>query len=184
MSSRSDAWRCAALVVFVLAPLVTSEQPATTPWGDPDLQGIWTNFDLGEGYSLEAPVPFGGRPARLLGGTGTCNPSREPLPEVSSDAPIFVIPDHLFETATDTGKVRPSLISEPPDGRLPPLTEAGDRRIDSICPKAFESYVYLDPLGALHHARHPGLGVSVALQQRLSDTAGSGIRRHPLRNDS
>ena len=145
MSSRSDAWRCAALVVFVLAPLVTSAQPATTPWGDPDLQGIWTNFDLGEGYSLEAPVPFGDRPARLLGGTGTYIPSSEPLPEGSSDAPIFVIPDHLFETATDTGKVRPSLISEPPDGRLPPLTEAGDRRIDSICPKAFESYVYLDP---------------------------------------
>ena len=121
MSSRSDAWRCAALVVFVLVPLVTSAQPATTPWGDPDLQGIWTNFDLGEGYSLEAPVPFGSRPARLLGGTGTCIPSSEPLPR---------------------------------------------------------------PVGALHHARHPGLGVSVALQQRLLDTAGSGIRRHPLRNDS
>ena len=135
----------AALVVFILASTAASGQTARTPWGDPDLQGIWTNFDLGEGYSLEAPVPFGSRPARLLGGTGTCIPSSEPLPESSSDAVIPVIPDHLFETATDMGKVRPSLISEPADGRLPPLTEAGDQRIDSICPKAFESYVYLDP---------------------------------------
>ena len=135
----------ATLVVFVLAPTAASSQTARTPWGDPDLQGTWTNFDLGEGYSLEAPAPVGRRPARLLGGTGTCIPSSEPLPESNPEAAFFVIPDHLFETARDTGKVRPSLISEPADGRLPPLTEAGDQRIDSICQKVFESHVYLDP---------------------------------------
>lgn len=119
-------------------------QPASTPWGDPDLQGIWTNFDLGEGFSLETPPPAGVRASRLLIGTGTCIPSDEPLPENNDGAGIGP-PEHWFETATDVGKVRPSLISEPENGRVPPLTDAGSKRIDDVCRKAFDDYVYLDP---------------------------------------
>lgn len=114
-----------------------------TAWGDPDLQGIWTNFDLGEGFSLEAPPPPGTRAARLLGGTGTCIPSDEPLPEPGGAG--IGPPEHWFETSESTGSVRPSLIAEPQNGRLPPLTEAGDRRIDEVCRRTFDSYVYLDP---------------------------------------
>ena len=114
-----------------------------TPWGDLDLQGIWTNFDLGEGFSLEAPPPPGTRPARLLGGTGTCIPSGEPLPE--PDGAGIGPPEHWFETATGGPSVRPSLIAEPANGRLPPLTEGGSRRIDEVCRRTFDSYVYLDP---------------------------------------
>jgi hypothetical protein len=134
----------ASLVVFVLTPLATSAQPATTAWGDPDLQGIWTNFDLGEGFSLEAPPPPGVRASRLLIGTGTCIPSDESLPPSGGAAGIGP-PEHWFETATDVGKVRPSLIAEPAHGRLPPLTDAGSKRIDNVCRKAFDDFVYLDP---------------------------------------
>ena len=114
-----------------------------TPWGDPNLQGIWTNFDLGEGFSLEAPPAPGTRPARLLGGTGTCIPSDEPLPDPEGAG--IGPPDHWFETADGGPSVRPSLIADPADGRLPPLTEAGDQRIDEVCRRTFDSYVYLDP---------------------------------------
>lgn len=134
----------AALVVFVLAPMPVSAQPASTPWGDPDLQGIWTNFDLGEGFSLEAAPPAGVRASRLLIGTGTCIPSDEPLPESGGGAGIGP-PEHWFETSTEVGKVRPSLISDPANGRVPPLTDAGSKRIDEVCRKAFDDYVYLDP---------------------------------------
>ena len=144
----------AAVVVFISAAVggQPETQPAGaagswtaphTPWGDLDLQGIWTNFDLGEGFSLEAPPPPGTRASRLLGGTGTCIPSDEPLPEPGGAG--IGPPEHWFETAENAGSVRPSLIAEPENGRLPPLTEAGDRRINEVCRRTFDSYVYLDP---------------------------------------
>ena len=138
---------CLALVaaLTMISPSVASGQPSTTPWGDPDLQGIWTNFDLGEGFSLEAPAPPGTRATRQLIGTGTCVPSDESLPESNPAAVIGGIPAHWFETATDVAKVRSSLISEPAHGRLPALTETGSKRIDNVCRKAFDSYAYLDP---------------------------------------
>ena len=120
-----------------------SRTAARTPWGDLDLQGIWTNFDLGEGFQLEAPPPPGTRPPRLLGGTGTCVPSAAPVPVI--DAAGVGPPAHWFETAEEAPAVRPSLIAEPADGRLPPLTASGDQRIDGICTKVLDSYVYLDP---------------------------------------
>ena len=120
-----------------------SRTAARTPWGDLDLQGIWTNFDLGEGFQLEAPPPPGTRPARLLGGTGTCIQSGAPIPVI--DAAGVGPPEHWFETSERGPSVRPSLIAEPADGRLPPLTPSGDQRIDEICAKVFDSHVELDP---------------------------------------
>ena len=67
-----------------------------------------------------------------------------PLPESGGGAGIGP-PEHWFETSTDVGKVRPSLISDPANGRVPPLTDAGSKRIDEVCRKAFDDYVYLDP---------------------------------------
>ena len=137
---------CLALVaaVIVMTPASANAQAKKTPWGDPDLQGIWTNFDLGEGFSLEAPPPEGVRASRLLIGTGTCVPSDEEIPQ--SSAAGIGPPEHWFETSTtEVQKVRPSLISEPAHGRLPPLTETGSKRIDNVCRKGFEDYVYLDP---------------------------------------
>ena len=132
------------IVVSVVAvPFHAAAQQQTTPWGDPDLQGIWTNFDLGEGFSLEAPPPPGVRAARLLGGTGTCVSSSAPLPQ--AEAAGVGPPEHWFETSTDVQSVRPSLIAEPANGRLPALTEEGNARIDGICPKVMDSYAYMDP---------------------------------------
>ena len=88
----------AAFVVFVLVPMPASAQPGSTPWGDPDLQGIWTNFDLGEGFNLETPPPPGVRASRLLIGTGICIPSDEPLPESGGGVGIGP-PEHWFETS-------------------------------------------------------------------------------------
>jgi hypothetical protein len=80
----------------------------------------------------------------LLIGTGTCIPSDESPPESGGAAGIGP-PEHWFETSTDVGKVRPSLIADPEHGRLPALTEAGSKRIDNVCRKAFDDYIYLDP---------------------------------------
>ena len=174
---------CLALVaaLTMISPSVASGQPSTTPWGDPNLQGIWTNFDLGEGFSLEAPPPPGTRATRQLIGTGTCVPSDEPQPESNPDAVIGGIPAHWFETATDVGKVRPSLISEPAHGRLPALTETGSKRIDNVCRKAFDSYVYLDPWVRCITRGVPAstfpLSTTTPIRScRFRDTSSSGTR--------
>ncbi len=134
----------AAYALGSFVPATANAQSRTTPWGDPDLQGIWTNFDLGEGFSLETPPPPGERASRLLIGTGTCFPSDEPIPQSEGGAGIGP-PEHWFETSLDVGNVRPSLISDPENGRVPNLTQAGSDRIDEICRRAFDDYIYLDP---------------------------------------
>ena len=130
------------LVLIFLAGAASAQ--STTPWGDPDLRGIWTNFDLGEGVSLETPPPPGERASRLLIGTGTCFPSDEPIPEFEGGAGIGP-PEHWFETSLDVGNVRPSLISDPENGRVPALTDAGSDRLDEICRRGFDNFIYLDP---------------------------------------
>ena len=54
----------AVLVVGVLASAVVSSQapysPPKTPWGDPDLQGIWPGTD-------SVSVPFTGTAVRWIG---------------------------------------------------------------------------------------------------------------------
>src|SRR6267142_1844334 len=47
-----------AAVVVMLAPASASSQALRTPWGDPDLQGIWNNRFV---TPLERPPEFGTR---------------------------------------------------------------------------------------------------------------------------
>ena len=48
--------RCSLLLAMVLAPSAAGAQ--TTPWGDPDLQGVWTNQTP---VPLERPAPLGSK---------------------------------------------------------------------------------------------------------------------------
>lgn len=162
VTTRSGLTFAALLVWLTAAPVSAQPQtsvanpegtasswtPGRTAWGDMDLQGTWTNFALGDvGTSLEAPPPPGIRPARMLGGTGSCVPSDAPLPERGRGAGTGP-PSGWFETTRDAADTQPgrvALIVEPTDGRLPPLTPWGDQRLDDICTKIFDSYVYLDP---------------------------------------
>src|SRR4029450_4285565 len=50
----------AASVVSAQAPAPSTYQPAKTPWGDPDLQGIWPSTDM-VGVPFERPQQFGNR---------------------------------------------------------------------------------------------------------------------------
>jgi hypothetical protein len=138
-----------AVVTFGLLVLLGSEavigqakwKPSRTPWGDPDLQAIWTNFST-PNTSIEAP---GGRRPRLMGGTGDCIPTGV-TPPPSRGAAIGAGPEHWYENRTDLpGGGRRGLIVDPTSGHLPPLTPWADQRADNICRQIFDSYEYLDP---------------------------------------
>jgi hypothetical protein len=136
------------------APRTTSAAPAKpptykaprTPWGDPDLQGTWSNGTI---TPLERPAGVGEK--ELL--------SKQEEEEINQQSDTRAAPENRptdrardVELAYDQfwwdrGKSigRTSLIIDPADGRLPPLTAQGqklqdDRAAARRARGAFDSY--------------------------------------------
>src|SRR5688572_18177878 len=120
----------AGVLSFALIVALASAAPAqTTPWGDPDLQGVWSN---------QTPVPLE-RPAALANKPFF---TRAEAAEVENNALASTLKNVASEIGTSgefneiwlesaKGKVplslSTSLIVEPPDGRIP-FTPAGRTR--------------------------------------------------------
>jgi hypothetical protein len=108
-----------------------------TPWGDPDLQGIWS-----PGYyltALERPNKYGGREFLTddevveLEKQATEAPGRNARLERGSTADVEGAYNDAF---TGRGKKvirtkRTSLIVEPADGKIPPLTPEAQSRAET-----------------------------------------------------
>jgi hypothetical protein len=101
---------------------------ARTAWGDPDLQGRWTNStttplerpsDLAAKEALK-PEERAARDAAAAGGN-------EPPPR-PGDTGAY----NSFWMEAGKASSRPSLILDPPDGKLPPLTPEAQKRADAI----------------------------------------------------
>ena len=102
--------------------------PPRTPWGDPDLQGIWNNSTITE---LERPQELSGK--QVLADEEAAALERKAAQNRVDRAPKEGDPGTYNQFWMDRGtKVVPtkrtSLIVDPPDGRLPPLTAAGQKR--------------------------------------------------------
>jgi hypothetical protein len=112
------------------SPARTPTRALRTPWGDPDLQGIWTNeFDI----PLQRPARYGNREfltdeeradldkqrAALLG--------RDRRVERGTELDVAGAYNALFMLIKRTGR-RTSLVVDPPDGRIPPTTPEARQR--------------------------------------------------------
>ena len=146
MRQRTLTWMGAAAVLAVTAPASfagqasTSARPAAsqaasaqkTSWGEPDLQGIWRE-------DLQVPLQ---RPAKYAAKEFFTAEEQEQLDKERSGlqrfgdvglAPKGTIQDlagaynAVFTSSRRTGR-RTSLIVDPPDGRVPPLTAEGQQR--------------------------------------------------------
>ena len=125
----------AALLTFAAPPRAISQPTGTddawqtprTPWGDPDLQGMWP-VDHINGTPLQRPPQFGQR--RFL--TDEEYAEREQrLAELNARYDNEIANNemnmgHWVEMGTPNRLT--SLIVEPVNGRLPPLTEEGERQ--------------------------------------------------------
>jgi hypothetical protein len=124
-----------ALISLSFAPAVVMAQARSaprTPWGDPDLSGLWTNATL---TVLQRPVELAGKefftPEEAAAfektrteQTNADRPSR--AGEVGSYNNVF------FERGTSGVKSRrTSLIIEPRDGRIPPFTPEAQQKVDA-----------------------------------------------------
>jgi hypothetical protein len=101
-----------------------------TPWGDPDLQGIWT-----DPYQtpLQRPAQFAGKEVftdqerAALDNQRSGLLRRDQRVERGSERDVAGAYNAVFQSVRPTGR-RTSLIVDPPDGRLPPLTEEATKR--------------------------------------------------------
>jgi hypothetical protein len=115
-------------------------QHPRTPWGDPDLQGIWP-------LSFVGSTPLQRCYTQGRGGAPPCDPNKLFLTEEEYKAALeraARAPDR-FDAAVEEGQVgraflagvtdpttpqrQTALIFDPPDGKLPELTEEGKRRM-------------------------------------------------------
>jgi hypothetical protein len=119
--------------VIVVAAAVLAVQPAAaqryktprTPWGDPDLQGLWTNQTS---TPLERPDALKDRQTL----TQQEAVDREEQARASADRPPRAGDPGTYNAVwRDPGKAltRTSLIVDPPDGRVPALTADGQARV-------------------------------------------------------
>lgn len=106
-------------------------KPPRTPWGDPDLQGSFSN---GDEYTtpLERPDRFAGRRLEDIKGQELAAVRRAQLEQVIDALPGGRVrgPDGWWVQNLNVGKGGQAwLVVDPPDGKIPPLTpEAQARR--------------------------------------------------------
>jgi hypothetical protein len=120
------------LVVVALAvtPIAVGGQRWTaprTPWGDPDLQGYWPSVDM-PGVPLERPASLGNK-ATLSDEELAQLPAQRRIPN-ANDAFFGESRDHWREYGKPQRQT--SLIVDPPNGRLPPMTPDGAHRSASL----------------------------------------------------
>ncbi len=122
----------AVVAVALLVPMSAAGQ-ASTPWGDPDLQGVWDHRTL---TPLERPDELAGKEVFTAEEAAEFVAAR--LSEIQ--ARDYTVPDDIvgnynqfwFDRGTTVvGTRRTSRIVDPADGRLPPLTPEAERRATS-----------------------------------------------------
>ena len=98
-----------------------------TSWGDPDFQGAWTS-DNNFSIPLERPVEFADKV--FLDGKDLDNAlaaRARLIAAIVDGGPVGAGPPHWYENLTARSR-RSSLIIDPPDGRLPPVTSEARQR--------------------------------------------------------
>ena len=135
------------LVAALVAALPAPASAQNTPWGDPDLQGTWSN---------QTPIPLE-RPAPLANKAFFTKQEADDIEKNSLASILKVVAGgiptsgELNEVWLETAKgkvgrnLRTSLIVDPPDGKIPYTTEGRARWDDT--PSLERELIGVRPLG-------------------------------------
>jgi hypothetical protein len=122
------------------SPAATAAYKAPrTPWGDPDLQGVFTNSNE---YMtpLERPDAFAGKRLEDLSGEELARVRANATRDMVAGLPGGRVrgPDDWWLQNLDVSKRhQPWLIVDPPDGKIPALTAEGARRASARVRSSF-----------------------------------------------
>jgi hypothetical protein len=117
----------------------TAASKHRTPWGDPDLQGIWSNATT---TPFERPASFGDK--AVLSNEERAELAPKVADQLNVDRqvrPGGVVPYNEFWFERGTLSNQTSLVVDPPDGKLPPFTPEGQKRWDARRPDAAGSHL-------------------------------------------
>ncbi len=121
-----------AVGLIVAPPLAAAGQSPTTPWGDPDLQGVWDYWTF---TPLERAEAFAGRDtltaeeAALIGQEGRAAALATDRDGPAPGNPGAYGQEVWTERSRATALTQPSLVVDPPDGKIPALTAAETSRM-------------------------------------------------------
>jgi hypothetical protein len=111
-------------------------QQFRTPWGEPDLQGNWSGETL---TPLQRPARFANKAvltpeeAAKVVAEVRARPGRENRSFRGTEKDVAGAYNQLFvQQATELSDGRTSLIIDPPDGRVPPITPQARKRVDEV----------------------------------------------------
>jgi hypothetical protein len=116
-----------AFAVAAVPVIGQSWTPPRTPWGDPDLQGFWPSSDM-LGVPFERPANLGEK-ATLTDDEFARLPARSRTTN-ANDAFFGESRDHWREYGKPQRQT--SLIVDPVNGRLPPMTADGAKRAAAL----------------------------------------------------
>ncbi len=127
-------WKLSSVLVTMLAAVSAVTTASGKPWtlthlpdGQPDMQGYWTNGTL---TPLERPAEFAGKEfftaaeADAYAKRRDAEYNSQPKDNIHYDNVIWQTEKYAKEMSGS----RTSLIYDPPDGRIPPLTPAAQMR--------------------------------------------------------
>ena len=195
MTSKSFAF-AAALSVSVVA--LHAQQPAApakpaaakaatavqkTPWGDPDISGVWTS-DAAIGIPLQRPDRFNGR-AELTDEEFKEKEARDAQTRNRAENAIGSFRNDNAWLAKSYRQT--SLIIDPPDGKMPAVTPVRRdaprlARSGDVRRRALRQARRLHDVRPLHHARHRRIGAAGRVRQRQSDHSVARPGGHQLRD--
>jgi hypothetical protein len=121
-----------ALAVLFAVASVRAQNAPRLPWGDPDLEGIWTNATL---TTLQRAPELGTKAFFTAEEAAAWEKQR--VQATNADRPlrageVGAYNDAFFERGTRGVKSRrTSLIIDPPDGRIPAFTADAQRKVDA-----------------------------------------------------
>ncbi len=125
-----------ALTIMSAGAQGQSAKQFRTAWGEPDLQGIWNGETL---TPLQRPARFANKPvltpeeAAKIEAEVAARPGRNARAERGTEKDVAGAYNQIYaQRGTRLADRRTSLIIDPPDGKIPPLTPEAQTRKDAV----------------------------------------------------